>query len=131
MQNRRNGSSLIKVYAPVYTCIYLCHAAERRTLNELLATSWPRREQLAASVVHSTVNVGNVRTIQTFISLSRSLSSLLFRSSYYRYTHIQGEAIIKYAVENQALYTVCIPVPNKRVTKCGELLTRYVLPPSF
>jgi len=48
MQNRRNGSSLIKVYAPIYTYIYLCHATERRTLNELLATSWPRREQLAA-----------------------------------------------------------------------------------
>jgi len=74
MQNRRNGSSLIKVYAPVYTCIYLCHATERRTLNELLATSWPRREQLAALVVHSTVNVGNVHTIQTFISLFLSLS---------------------------------------------------------
>jgi len=43
-------------------------------LNELLAISWPRREQLAASVVHSTVNVGNVHTIQTFISLSLSLS---------------------------------------------------------
>jgi len=75
-------------------------SVERRTLNELLATSWPHREQLAASVVHSTVNVGNVHAIQTFISLSLSLSPS--SRSLYCYTHIQGEA--KYIMKNHEIY---------------------------
>jgi len=131
-KNRRNGSSLIKVDAPVYTYIYL--SVERHMLNELLATSWPHREQLAASVVHSTVNVGNVHAIQTFISLSLSLSLSLSSRSLYCYTHIQGEA--KYIMKNHEIYhgkssaiygVLYIPALSmyKRVTKCRKLLTRY------
>lgn len=89
---QENSSSLIKVYGTVYTFIYLCHAVERRTLNEILATSWPLAAYSRLRWRFITWQMWEMFTPFKLSSLSLSLPLpffllLLFTAIYSRQSH--------------------------------------------